>query len=229
MATGFRDVQRNTVNKNPGYETLFEKITKKTEGEKKSLSWYRAAVKSESKLYAKDASRYITAEKRDSTGSSNEQDQNMVRRYVVAGHLYMFEYKAKMRWLPYYDRFPLVYVIKSNKNEFFGANLHYLPMKRRIMVVNKLLKNNRIEIPKKCFHKYLHNHVEGFYLDLAADEWDTAILLPTEDFVKDVNGHVFPYSKEDVWKETNDSYYDNIKAQRVIEGYGKAQDKEMVK
>jgi len=229
MATGFRDVQRNTVNKNPGYETLFEKITKKTEGEKKPLSWYRAAVKSESKLYAKDASRYITAEKRDSTGSSNEQDQNMVRRYVVAGHLYMFEYKAKMRWLPYYDRFPLVYVIKSNKNEFFGANLHYLPMKRRIMVVNKLLKNNRIEIPKKCFHKYLHNHVEGFYLDLAADEWDTAILLPTEDFVKDVNGHVFPYSKEDVWKETNDSYYDNIKAQRVIEGYGKAQDKEMVK
>ena len=229
MATGFRDVQRNTVNKNPGYETLFEKITKKTEGEKKPLSWYRAAVKSESKLYAKDASRYITAEKRDSTGSKNEQDQNMVRRYVVAGHLYMFEYKAKMRWLPYYDRFPLVYVIKSNKNEFFGANLHYLPMKRRIMVVNKLLKNNRIEIPKKCFHKYLHNHVEGFYLDLAADEWDTAILLPTEDFVKDVNGHVFPYSKEDVWKETNDSYYDNIKAQRVIEGYGKAQDKEMVK
>ena len=229
MATGFRDVQRNTVNKNPGYETLFEKITKKTEGEKKPLSWYRAAVKSESKLYAKDASRYITAEKRDSTGSSNEQDQNMVRRYVVAGHLYMFEYKAKMRWLPYYDRFPLVYVIKSNKNEFFGANLHYLPMKRRIMVVNKLLKNNRIEIPKKCFHKYLHNHVEGFYLDLAADEWDTAILLPTEDFVKDVNGHVFPYSKEDVWKETNDSYYDNIKAQRVIEGYGKARDKEMVK
>ena len=228
MATGFRDVQRNKVNKDPGYETLFEKITKKTEGEKRSLSWYRAAVKSESKLYAKDASRYISAERRDSTGDKKEQDQNMVRRYVVAGHLYMFEYKAKMRWLPYYDRFPLVYVIKSNQNEFFGANLHYLPIKRRILVVNKLLKYNRIEIPKKCFHKYLHSHVDGFYLDLASDEWDTAILLPTEDFVKDVNGHVFPYAKEDVWKEVNDSFYDNIKAQRVIEGYGKAQDKAMV-
>ena len=228
MATGFRDVQRNKVNKDPGYETLFEKITKKTEGEKRSLSWYRAAVKSESKLYAKDASRYISAERRDSTGDKKEQDQNMVRRYVVAGHLYMFEYKAKMRWLPYYDRFPLVYVIKSNQNEFFGANLHYLPIKRRILVVNKLLKYNRIEIPKKCFHKYLHSHVDGFYLDLASDEWDTAILLPTEDFVKDVNGHVFPYAKEDVWREVNDSFYDNIKAQRVIEGYGKAQDKAMV-
>lgn len=229
MATGFKDIQRNQTNKDPGYQTLFEKITNKTGGEKKTLSWYRAAVKSESKLYAKDASRYIAAERRDSTGSKNEQDQNMMRRYVVAGHLYMFEYKAKMRWLPYYDRFPLVYVIKSDKNEFFGANLHYLPIKRRILVVNKLLKNNRIEIPKKCFHKYLHNHVDGFYLDLAANEWDTAILLPTEDFVKDVNGHVFPYSKEDVWKEVNDSFYDVVKAQRVIEGYGKAQDKQMVK
>jgi len=95
--------------------------------------------------------------------------------------------------------------------------------------VNKLLKHNRIEFPKKCFHKYLHSHVDGFYLDLAASEWATAILLPTEDFVKDVNGHAFPYPKEDVWKEVNDSYYDSIKAQRVIEGYGKASSKQMVK
>ena len=229
MATGFKSIQRNQQTDDTGYETLFEKITKKTEGEKKPLSWYRAAVKSESKVYGTDNTRYISAERRDSTGAKNEQDQNMVRRYVVAGHLYMFEYKAKMRWLPYYDRFPLVYVIKSNKNEFFGANLHYLPIKRRILAVNKLLKYNRIEFPKKCFHKYLHSHVDGFYLDLASAEWDTAILLPTEDFVKDVNGHVFPYPKEDVWKETNDSYYDNIKATRVIEGYGKASSKQMVK
>ena len=144
----------------------------------------------------------------------------MVRRYVVQGHLYMFEYKAKMRWLPYYDRFPLVYVIKSNKNEFFGANLHYLPIKRRIMAVNKLLKYNRIEFPRSASINTALT-CDGFYLDLASVN-GTAILLPTEDFVKDVNGHVFPYPKEDVWKETNDSFYDNIKAQRVIEGYGKA-------
>ena len=223
MAAGFKDIQRNTLVKPEGYKTLFERITEKTGGEKKSLSWYMSQVKEESSRYKKDSKKLIRDEKRDTN------DENVLRRYTVAGHLYMFEYKAKMRWLPYYDRFPLVYVIKSNKNEFFGANLHYLPIKRRIMAVNKLLKYNRIEFPKKCFHKYLHSHVDGFYLDLASAEWDTAILLPTEDFVKDVNGHVFPYPKEDVWKETNDSFYDNIKAQRVIEGYAKKSSKDMVR
>jgi len=54
MATGFQSIQRNSVNSDAGYETLFEKVTKKTEGEKKPLSWYRAAVKSESKAYGTD-------------------------------------------------------------------------------------------------------------------------------------------------------------------------------
>jgi len=152
----------------------------------------------------------------------------MLRRYPVSGHLYMFEYKAKMRWLPYYDRFPLVYVLKSTKDEFWGANLHYMNPKRRIICTQKLI-DGRIDIPKKCFHKYIHDHVDGLYLDLALVEWDTAILLPTEDFVKDVNGHIFPYNKEDVWEETNENFYDTIKAHRVIQGYGKARDKEMVK
>lgn len=228
MATGFKTIQRNRVKKDPGYETLFERITKKTNGEKKSLSWYRAAVRAEASSYQKDMRKYVASERRDNAGSASENDQNMLRTYTVAGHIYMFEYKAKMKWLPYYDRFPLVYVIKSGRNEFFGANLHYMSPKRRILSIKKLLEG-RIDIPKKCFHKYLTNHVDGLYLDLAAVEWDTAILLPTEDFVRTINGHFFPYDKELVWEETNENYYDNIKGRRVIEGYGKASDKEMVK
>ena len=227
MATGFKNIQRNRLVKDPGYETLFEKITQKTEGEKKSLSWYRSAVKSEASYYGKDLRKYVAAERRDRTGSLNEQDQNMLRTYPVAGHLYMFEYKAKVKYLPYFDRFPLVYVVKAGSQEFFGANLHYLPPKRRIMVIKKLLEG-RIDIPKKCFHKYLTNHVDGLYLDLAAAEWDTAILLPTEDFVRNVNGRLFPYDKDLVWEETNEAFYDNVKARRVIEGYGKSSDKQMV-
>ena len=227
MATGFKTIQRNRLKKDPGYETLFEKITQKTDGEKKSLSWYRGAVKDVSSTYGKDFSKYVAAERRDRGGTVNEQDQNMLRTYTVTGHLYMFEYKAKVKYLPYYDRFPLVYVIKSGPVDFFGANLHYLAPKKRIMVIKNLLEG-RINIPKRCFHKYLTNHVDGLYLDLAAAEWDTAILLPTEDFVRNVNGHLFPYDKDLVWEETNETFYDNVKARRVIEGYGKASDKQMV-
>ena len=152
-----------------------------------------------------------------------------MRRYTVAGHLYMFEYNAKMRWLPYYDRFPLVYVIKAaSKTEFWGANLHYLSPKKRIVATRKLMQG-RIDIPKRCFHKYLQPHVDGLMLDLASSEWDTAILLPTEDFVKDINGRAFPISKEDVWEDTNEQFYDKIRGQRVVKGYGTPQSREMSK
>jgi len=227
MATGFASVQRNQVNKDPGYKTLFEKVTAATGGEKKSLSWYRNAVKQQASSYRKNFNKYILNERSDRVGSAEEQDANELRRYAVTGHMYMFEYKAKMRWLPYYDRFPLVYVIKTaGKGEFWGANLHYLPPKKRIIATKKLMQG-RIDIPKRCFHKYLHSHVEGLYLDLAATEWDTAILLPTADFVKDVNGMVFPIDQETVWEDTNEQFYDKIRGQRIVKGYGTKQSKEM--
>ena len=229
MATGFASVQRNTVNQDPGYKTLFERVSAATGGEKKSLSWYRAAVKSEASRYKKNFNKYILDEKKDRVGSVKEQDSNELRRYTVAGHLYMFEYKAKMRWLPYYDRFPLVYVIKAvGRNEFWGANLHYLSPKKRIIATKKLMQG-RIDLPKKCFHKYLSAHVEGLYLDLALTEWDTAILLPTEDYVKDLNGTVFPIDKELVWEETDEAFYDKIRGSRLVKGYGTKQSREMSK
>ena len=140
----------------------------------------------------------------------------------------MFEYKAKMRHLPYYDRFPLVYVLKATRSEFIGLNLHYLSPKKRIICTKKLMQG-RIDIPKRCFHKYLQAHVDGLMLDLASSEWDTAILLPTEDFVKDINGRAFPINKEDVWEETNEQFYDKIRGQRIVKGYGTPQSKEMAR
>ena len=227
MATGFASIQRNTVNQDPGYKTLFERVSAATGGEKKSLAWYRNTVKQESSAYKKNFKKYILNEKSDRVGAVEEQDANELRRYTVQGHMYMFEYKAKMRHLPYYDRFPLVYVIKTiGKSEFWGANLHYLSPKKRIIATRKLMQG-RIDIPKKCFHKYLQAHVEDLYLDLASAEWDTAILLPTEDFVRDLNGMMFPIDKELVWKDTDESFYDKIRGQRMIKGYGTKQSREM--
>jgi hypothetical protein len=229
MATGFASVQRNNTNKDPGYKTLFERVSASTGGEKKSLSWYRSAVKAEASKYKKNFNKYILDEKKDRAGAVKEQDKNELRRFTVAGHLYMFEYKAKMKYLPYYDRFPLVYCFKApGKHEFWGANLHYLSPKKRLIVTKKLMQG-RVDIPKICFHKYLSSNVDGLYLDLAADEWDTAILLPTEDYVKNVNGRDFPIDKKIVWEETDDKFYDKISGQRMIRGYGTKQSKEMSK
>ena len=222
MATGFGTIQRNTVSTKTGYQTLFEKINAKAQGQKKTLTWYRNAVKSEASSYKKNFDKYILNEKSDRVGAVQEQDANELRRFTVQGHLYMFEYSARSKYLPYYDRFPLVYVVKSEKNQFWGANLHYLKPKKRIVATSKLMQG-RIDFPKSCLHKYIQKHVEGLMIDLAASEWDTAILLPTEDFVKDVNGLQFPIQKEDVWSDTDENFYDKIKGERLVKGYGTRQ------
>ena len=73
----------------------------------------------------------------------------------------------------------------------------------------------QIDLPKACFHKYLHAHVEdGIYIDLATVEWDSAILLPTEDFVRNINGMIFPIDKKLVWEDTNETFYDKIRGQQ---------------
>jgi len=228
MAQGFAEIQRNTIKEDAGYKTIFEKVTEDTGGEKKTFTWYKNAVRKEIARFAKDKSKYIRDERRDRMGSAAQEDGNMLRRYAVAGHMYLFEYKASSR-LPYYDRFPLVYVIKATPSEFWGANLHYMNPKKRIMAVKSLMRG-KIDFPKICLHKYLKSNIEGGYiLDLHADEWDTAILLPVEDFVIDVKGgHQFDYEKELVWQETNDKFYDKLKAQRIIKGYSTKSDREMV-
>ena len=69
MATGFAKIQRNTIKSTTGYKTLFEKVTEKTGGEKKPLSWYRAAVKSEASTYKKNFQKYILNERSDRVGA----------------------------------------------------------------------------------------------------------------------------------------------------------------
>ena len=226
MATGFAEIQRNNVKKNKGTRTIFERITEATEGESKSYDWYRGKVASIASEYRKDPSKVLREQAGDSEPGG---DGNVLRRYPMEGHLYMFEYEAVSKYLPYYDTFPLVYVVKILPGkEFVGANLHYMNPKKRIKAVQSLMKG-RVDLPKICFHKYLDKHVEGYMLDLHIDEWDTAILLPVENFVTRVRGFKFPYKKEDVWQETNEKFYDKIKGTRMIAGYGNKKSKEMVK
>ena len=106
------------------YQTIFEKIKDQASGEQKSLAWYKNTIHRLSGDYTTDD--LITAEKRDSYDDSEEQDGNRLRTTVRQGHLYLFEYKAKSKWLPYYDRFPLAYVFKRDKDGFYEANFHYL-------------------------------------------------------------------------------------------------------
>lgn len=220
MAQGFKQ-EKSISTKN--YETIFEKVQGLTGGEEKPWTWYRTEVKKIALSFKQDPTKLVRQEKSDRTQLEELQDTNELRRYARQGRLFLFEYKAKMKYLPYYDEFPLVYTISANKDHFIGANLHYLHPKRRVYVIRDLL-DGKINIPKNCIHKYITDHVDGFLLDLASSEWDTAIALPVERFVRNRNGKSFPYKSVDVWKETNESFNVKFKAKRIIKGYGKSSD-----
>jgi len=231
MAQGFKDIQVPVVKEDAGYETIFEKIKAEAGTEQKTYLWYRNAVRKYAIRINDNPERLIRDEIQDRMGAEEQEDENQLRRYAVSGHMYIFEYKAKTaNKLPYYDEFPLVYVIKATRHEFWGLNLHYMTPKKRAWVVKRLM-DGRIDAPRNCFHKYITSHVDGYLLDLAAAEWASAILLPIETFVRNNRGRPGQqsYPMEVVWDETNENFYDKIKQRRVIHGYGKKKDKDMVR
>lgn len=203
--------------KKEGYKTIYEKLKEKSEGESKSLIWYRSTLKSLSSNIQAEPSRMNEQEKFDSISALVNQDQNINRRKVFPGHLCFFEYKAETLDLPYYDKYPLVYILKVSGGEFYGANLHYLTPKKRLIVVNKLEKG-QVDIPKVIIHKYLYKRCKSLFLDLAKQEWVTASALPVEDFVLMKGGGKIEYPKEYVWEEIDQHWNDRIKGTRIVKG-----------
>jgi len=203
--------------KKEGYKTIFEKIKQETKGESKSLLWYRSEVKSLAVSIQKEPSRMNEQEKFDSIGTLVNQDKNINRRVIFPGHLCFFEYKAETEDLLYYDKYPLVYILKTEGGAFYGANLHYLEPKKRLIVINKLSEGH-IDIPKAIIHKYLYKRCKSLFLDLAKQEWVTASALPVEDFVLMKGDGKIEYPKEYVWEEINQYWTDRIKGTRIIKG-----------
>jgi len=205
-----------------GHDTLFEKVKRDAGGEQKSLTWYRATTQKYARQYKANFDKFLRDERRDAIDTGINQDQNQLRRWAVQGHMYLFEYKDPKfaKKLRYYDTYPLVYCIRSNKEEFWGINFHYIAIKKRLIAASKLVQG-RIDVPKASLHKYLLKHVDQrLFLDVAINEWDTVVLLPIENFVRDLNGLKFPVRREDVWEDTDENFYDKFKASRIVKGYG---------
>lgn len=139
----------------------------------------------------------------------------------LPGRMYMFLYDPKLKTeLPYYDRFPLVFVIKYYKDGFLGLNLHYLPPKLRLKLFAALLEyvNNdkynertrlrltwrilsnfgKSELAKVCVKRYLYEQLKSKFVVVPPDEWEIAVFLPMERFK--TNDKL--YSSKKVWDET---------------------------
>lgn len=140
-------------------------------------------------------------------------------RKPLSGRMFMYFYDPKhKKTLPYYDRFPLIFMVEKAKGGFYGLNLHYLPHKYRAIFFDKLtdytnnkkydkttrlrltydlLKNSsKLKYFQPCFKHYLSEHVKGKIVEVPASEWEAVLFLPTESFKKKTKTKVWQDSKK---------------------------------
>jgi len=130
------------------------------------------------------------------------------------GSMMLFNYDPKLkRDLPYYDTFPLIFVVGPAKDGFHGLNMHYLPLKQRAMLMDALYElttnsryddSTRLKLSyqllkkaatykyfKPCFKHYLHRHVKSRKMLIDSVEWDIALFLPIQRFQKASSAQVY--------------------------------------
>lgn len=133
------------------------------------------------------------------------------------GQMFTYFYDPKTKeTLPYYDTFPLIFLIGFKEKGFMGINLHYLPPVLRAKLMDSLYEtiNNqkynettklrinyqilaaasRFRYFKPCVKHYLADHVRSDYLNIEPTNWDSALMLPTEQFKK--------ATSEKIWRES---------------------------
>ena len=153
------------------------------------------------------------------TSSGLMRDRDRLKSTSMIGKMYFYFYDPKTKdSMPYYDRFPLVIPIERYNDGFLGLNLHYIHPKHRMILLDKLsdtisndtydektkLKINyrylaaasRIFEANPCIKRYLFTQIESRFLEITADEWDIAAMLPVESFVGASTSKVYADSRK---------------------------------
>jgi hypothetical protein len=125
----------------------------------------------------------------------------------MPGRMYMYVYDAKTKdKLPYWDAFPLIFHVKSDKDGFYGINMHYLEpvLRAKLMDALYMITNNKkfddttalnisykllnsmssLQYFRPCFKKYLRSHLKSQMIYVEPKEWDVALFLPLQRFQK---------------------------------------------
>ena len=180
---------------------------------------FRAGVSprtKESRLWFQKKVRNLTIPSRQKIMKDEALD---VVKQPKIGDMLMYFYDPKMKKeLPYYDKFPLAIMVQPAKGGFHGLNLHYLAPGVRARFLDELMalspKNvtdstrlarlryntlkgvTKFKEFKPCFKHYLMSQVNSNLVRVPMTEWEIAIFLPTEQFVKIKTQSVWRYSRK---------------------------------
>ena len=145
-------------------------------------------------------------------------DKKFLTNKPILGKMYLFRYDPKHKeTLPYYDVNPLVIPIGYYPDGFLGLNIHYLPPKWRLLLLDRLdtyasgkLPNrkkfrvtydllrasSRMKMFEPTLHRYLNSHKRSKMALIPADEWEFVVTLPLARFKKKSNRSVYTASRK---------------------------------
>lgn len=128
------------------------------------------------------------------------------------GHIYLFRYVPLHRQtLPFYDRYPVVIMVEQKQDGFLGLNLHYLPLVFRAMLMDRLLtlkvgdgdnaklrvtyemlsNYSKLRYYKPCLKHYLNSQIRTKLVHVDEKEWEHALFLPLQQFLKTSQTNVY--------------------------------------
>ena len=161
----------------------------------------------EARDWFREAARNVPARKVSPTRVITQAQVTQGRQKTRIGGMYLFGYDPKTKKdLPYYDTFPLIFPIEPTEDGFLGMNMHYLPLRQRAILMDALfdLTNNqkydettrlrlsynilksssKYRLFEPCLKRYLNSHVKTRFVQIPADQWDIALFLPMDRFIK---------------------------------------------
>lgn len=150
---------------------------------------------------------------------SNENSRQMFR----LGRLYLFAYDAKNKdTLPYYDQFPLIFLLQPAEGGFMGLNMHYLPpmFRARLMdslydllsnkemnettklnMTYKLLNSaTKYKYFKPTLKRYLIGQMKSKFIEIPPEQWEISLFLPLQKFAGATSSKVWEDSKQSILK-----------------------------
>jgi hypothetical protein len=182
----------------------------------------------ELRTMSKESLKWLMAKIADVRGvrvakSISNEKVRQVNKFILGG-LYCFYYNPKGKMdLPYYDQFPMVLALERYNDGFLGLNFHYLPIKYRVVFLDKLMNfammgdageimrmrvtydiltaSKRLKLFKPCIKRYLSSYIQSKLLTIQPNEWDIAALLPLQQF----KGATAP----EVWQDSVDELRKN--------------------
>ena len=140
---------------------------------------------------------------------------------LISGKMYFYRYKATET--EYYNKFPLIFMLRKRGDLFEGIDFHYLDLKRRIELFENMkpyfstedveektvlfVRNFRTIIQrskifrsaKVSFRKYKKENIKSTIIESNPNDWLLSLQQPAEMFITLEGKKIISMS---VWKET---------------------------